>query len=176
MHGYQNETLIGTAPKMHGRKRGLVFDPLEVFELLRDTWHNAPIPPDAQFEAVSIEKSGADSFICFYYSTSESKKLIIVGPQGSDFNPMSHCISLKPQMLVDILKYWFHGDVPNDAEPTAFYINQFFNSLCIEVASDKFPNSDASKMPMIHLTYDQEKVISLNDRGETKQTMVNPLL
>lgn len=174
IHGYKDEYLIGTAPKSHGRKRGLVFDPLEVFELLRDTWHNIPIPADAQFQGVAIEKAAAASYICLYYSTDcANREQIIVKPTDINLNPLGHCIAIRPQQLVDMLKTWFDGMVPNDAEATAFYINKMFNMLCIEVASEKFPDSNALTLPMLHLTYDGEKIFALDDKKNLEGTVVH---
>lgn len=174
MHGYDVKEAKGTAAVLHGKKRGLVFDPLEAFELLRDTWDNIPIPNDARFEAVSIESVGHGSYICFYYSTDTvNREKLIVKPSDANLSPLGHCVSFKPQTLVNILKYWFDGMVPSDAEATSFYINKMFSLLCIEVSSDKWPSSDALKMPMLHLTYDGERMFLLNDKGEQRAEKVN---
>ena len=177
MHGYNVREGKGSAPKVTRgiKKRGLVFDPVEVFNLLRDTWDNAPIPKDANFEGVAIEKSGAGSFICFYYSTYQAgnSEAIILRPISANFDPLSHCVALKPQQLLDILKYWFDGKVPLDAEARAFYINKNWCQLCLEVVSDHFPDSNAVKLPMIHLSYDTEKVVVFDDQKNQSEIKVN---
>lgn len=168
IHGYENEMLVGKKADPRGKMRGLTIDPLGVFELLRDTYKNIPIPPDAKFEAISIEKKGPASYIAFYYSTNLSNKAIIVKPTDANFDPMSHCFILKPQLLVDILKYYCDGRVPKDAEAKAFSINQRFNLIRIDIYSDKFKVSDAAAIPLIHLRYEAEQLFTSDETGESR--------
>lgn len=168
IHGYENEMLVGKKSDPRGRMRGLTIDPWGVFELLRDTYKNIPIPPDAKFEGISIEKKGPASYIAFYYSTDLSNKAIIVKPTDVNLNPMGHCFILKPQLLVDILKYYCDGRIPKDAEAKAFSINQRFNLIRIDIYSDKFKVSDAAAIPLIHLRYEAEQLFSSDSNGESR--------
>jgi len=150
-----------------------VLDPQEVFDLLRDTWANAPIPKDARFEAISTEKKGRDSFICFYFSTdSAGREQIIIKPTDVNFSPLAHCITLKPQLFLDILKYWFDGMVPSDAEATGLYINKFFNYICLEAQSEKFPAAEVTgNLPLLHLRYEASQVYALDEQtGKSMRT------
>ena len=109
----------------------------------------------------------------FRSTDSVNREKLIIKPTDVNLNPMGHCVSFKPQTLVNIFKYWFDGMVPSDAEATAFYINKMFSLLCIEVSSDKWPSSDSDKMPMLHLTYDGERMFLLDDNKQMKSEKVN---
>ena len=171
MHGYENEVLQGKRTDTRGRRRGLVISPDEIFELLRDTYTNIPIPGDAQFQALQIDD--ANRRINFYYSTNTPDKLLVAKESDNYFNPLGHCVTFLPQTLVNILKYWFDGKVPSDAEFKAFHVHKLFNFLCLEVASDKFPDSMSATLPMLHLRYEGGRLMSLDEKGATVTSDVN---
>lgn len=173
MYGYTSEQLVGKRARPRGRMRGLTIDPLGVFELLRDTYKNIPIPPDAKFEGIAIEKKGPASFIAFYYSTGYANKAIIVKPTDVNFDPMSHCFILKPQLLVDILKYYCDGRVPKDAEAVSFSLNPMFNLIRIDIYSDKFKDSNATAIPLIHLRYEAAQLFTSDEIGESRNILTS---
>ena len=157
MYGYDTKELIGTAKQTRGRVRGLVVDPRDVLELLRDTWGNVPVPSDAQFQGFGVQRKGADSYIEFYYT--------------SLLDPINTCVTLKPQQLVDILKYWYDGCVPSDAEIKAVQINKYFTFIRLDVESGKFGASDAANIPLMHLRYEGGQLFT-SDSGSRKQASV----
>lgn len=174
MHGYEVSQLVASKPKHHGKVRGIVFDPRDIFELLRDTYSNVPIPKDSVFEAIDIQRQRTDSYIGFYFSTASAKR-ILVTPTNTNFDPIgNHCVVLKPQHLLDIFKSYANGSIPTDAEATGFSINTKMTFVMIEASSWKFPPSNSDKIPLIHIRYEEGELFTLDDhfRKESRDLIV----
>ena len=169
MHGYTSESLVGTKSKPSGKVRGLVIDPIDVLELMRDTYANTPIPPDAKFEGLEVEKKGAGSYINFYFSTDLSNKTIIK-PTDISIDPTKpHCITFKPQYLIDILKYWCNGMVPSDAEAMSFNVHPRFTLIRVDIYSNKFKDSHSTNIPLIHLRYEGGQLYTMDEHANREE-------
>ena len=174
MHGYETSQIIATKPKHHGKVRGIVFDPRDIFDLLRDTYSNVPIPKDAIFEAIDLQRKRIDSYIGFYFSTASAKRILLT-PTNTNFDPTgTHCIVLKPQHLLDILKSYANGAIPSDAEATSFSLNTKMTFIMIEASSWKFAPSNAEKIPLIHVRYEEGELYTLDDstKKESRELIV----
>ena len=174
MHGYDVSQIVATKPRHHGKVRGIVFDPRDVFDLLRDTYSNIPIPKDAKFEAIDIQRKRTDSYIGFYFSTPSAKR-IIVTPTNVNFDPTgAHCVAVKPPQLLAIFKSYANGAIPSDAEATGFSINTRMTFVMIEASSWKFPASLADKIPLIHIRYEEGELFTLDDAKQkaSKDTII----
>ena len=124
-----------------GRMRGIICLPDQLLFLIRDTYPNSPVPPDAQLFSIGIDRE--KNLISFHFY--------------SVANPMVNCVQLPPPLLLNIVKAQSEGLIPFDAELKGMSVHEQFTWLRLEVYSNKFKDSDSKTMPLIQFRYENKE-------------------
>jgi len=115
-------------------------------ELARDLYPNSPIPSDALFNMVGIDTS--ENQIYFHFT--------------SLISPGISCFSLKPELLLDMMKVSSRGFIPKDAELEAICVHDNFSFMRFDVRSSKFPASDSNVLPLLQFRYEDREFFLLD--------------
>jgi hypothetical protein len=107
--------------------------------LVRDVYSNAPIPVDAQFIGIGVED--ADNLFQFYFASEMGGNQV-------------HCINIRPQLMLDIIKGECGNKLPSDTELIGISVHEAFTFLRLDVKSNKFEPSDSGQMPLIQVRYE----------------------
>lgn len=150
VHEKQEIVSSGRPSIAHGVRHavGLTVRPEQMLQLIHDFQPNAPLPFDAQFEALGIEDAGSHSQIQFYFT--------------SIVNPLENCLVMPPQTFFDLLKRAGDGLIPTDAELDGIEVSSRFTIILLRVKSDHFPPHPGDKLPMVHLRYEAGELVLLN--------------
>jgi len=144
------------AAVLRGHTRGIVIRPEQMLDLIRDTYPQSPVPSDALFQAVGVDRE--KNLIYFHFYS-------IISPQIS-------CAAMQPQLLLDFLKGHAEGAIPLDAEMVGISVHNDLTLMRLDARSTKFDAIPNDATPVIEIRYEGGELLvgALNKQGSRDYT------